>query len=182
VYSYDWGTTDIKAFDFQQPPGGQNVLGVVKFMFPNHFDVYMHDTPTKGLFNETLRAYSHGCMRVQNPDHFAAVILGHDKGWTLADVERAIENGGNQQVQLGSKIPVHVTYFTAWVQPDGSVSTYGDWYGHDRRLALALNGQTELLAREVALANAAQKVAPDPGFNDSTPNGGLPSYFNLQHR
>ena len=171
VYNVDWSTQDIKAFDFHQPPSKENVLGVVKFMFPNHFDVYMHDTPSKGLFNQTVRAYSHGCMRVHNPDQFAAVILGHDQGWGPSDVQRAIANGQNQQVRLQTHIPVHVAYFTAWVQEDGSLSTFGDWYGHDRRLELALTGQTALLAQEVAIANAkANAVAPDPGLQDSAPN------------
>ena len=168
VYSVDWNTTDIKNFAFQQPPGKENVLGVVKFVFPNHFDVYMHDTPTKTLFNQTVRAYSHGCMRVHNPDQFAAVLLAHDQGWSPADVARAIANGQNQPVRLLTRIPVHVAYFTAWVQDDGTLSTFGDWYGHDRRMALALNGKTELLAQEVAVANRkAKAAAPDPGLNDN---------------
>ncbi len=174
VYSVDWSTTDIRSLDFQQPPGGGNVLGVVKFMFPNKFDVYMHDTPSKSLFDKTVRTYSHGCMRVRNPMSFATTLLEHDQGWGPDDVQRAVSDGNNQQVRLQKPIPVHVTYFTAWVQEDGSVSTFGDWYGHDRRLALALNGKTELLAQEraqeVALAIKKPKVAPDPGFQDSMPN------------
>ena len=169
VYNVDWSSTDIKSFDFQQPPGGGNVLGVVKFMFPNHYDVYMHDTPSKSLFDKTVRTYSHGCMRVHNPQEFARVLLEHDQGWGEADIQRAVA-GGNQQVRLQKPIPVHVAYFTAWVQDDGSLSTFGDWYGHDRRLALALNGKTELLAQEVAIANRKAKAAPDPGLQDSAPN------------
>ena len=172
AYSVDWETTDIRNFDFQQPPGGENVLGVVKFMFPNHFDVYMHDTPTKTLFNQTVRAYSHGCMRVRNPDQFAAVILGHDKGWTIADVQRAIQSGENQQVKLTSPIPVHVAYFTAWVQSDGSLATFGDWYGHDQRMALALNGQTQLLAAEVNKEKNKPMASPEPDPFDPGPGAG----------
>ena len=171
VYSIDWTTTDIKNFAFQQPPGKENVLGVVKFLFPNHFDVYMHDTPSKTLFNQTVRAYSHGCMRVHNPDQFAAVILGHDQGWSHADVQNAIATGQNQQVRLQTHIPVHVAYFTAWVEEDGSLATFNDIYGHDHRLQLAMSGQTDQLAREVAIANAkARAVPPDPGISDSAPN------------
>jgi len=171
VNTVDWSTTDIRNFQFQQPPGKENVLGVVKFMFPNHFDIYMHDTPSKKLFDQAERAFSHGCMRVHNPEQLAAILLGHDQGWSAADVERAIADGQNQQVRLQTHIPVHVAYFTAWVQEDGTLSTFGDWYGHDRRLELALTGQTELLAQEVAIANAkAKEVAPDPGIEDSAPN------------
>jgi len=170
VYSVDWRATDIKSLDFQQPPGQGNVLGVVKFMFPNKFDVYMHDTPSKTLFDKTVRTYSHGCMRVRNPTSFATVLLEHDQGWGPEDVQRAVADGNNQQVRLQKPIPVHVTYFTAWVQEDGSLATYGDWYGHDRRLALALHGQMEQLAQEVAIANAKPKAAPDPGLQDSASN------------
>ncbi len=171
VYNIDWSSTDIKGFDFQQPPGKANVLGVVKFMFPNHFDVYMHDTPSKTLFDKSVRTYSHGCMRVHNPQEFAAILLEHDQGWGQSDVQRAVA-GGNQQVRLQKPIPVHVAYFTAWVQDDGSLSTFGDWYGHDHRLALALNGKMDQLAQEVAIANQKAKAAaaPDPGFQDSAPN------------
>ncbi len=169
VYNVDWSSTDIKTFDFQQPPGGGNVLGVVKFMFPNRHDVYMHDTPSKTLFDKTVRTFSHGCMRVHNPQEFARILLEHDQGWGQSDIERAVA-GGNQQVRLQKPIPVHVAYFTAWVQDDGSLSTFGDWYGHDRRLALALNGKMDLLAQEVEIANRKPKAAPDPGLQDSAPN------------
>jgi L,D-transpeptidase YcbB len=174
VYNIDWSTTDIRGFDFQQPPGKANVLGVVKFMFPNHYDVYMHDTPSKTLFDKSVRTFSHGCMRVHNPQEFARVLLEHDQGWDQSDVQRAVAEGSNQQVRLQKPIPVHVAYFTAWVQDDGSLSTFGDWYGHDRRLAMALNGKTELLAQEVAVAKrkaqTLAQAAPDPGFQDSAPN------------
>ena len=174
VYNVDFSTTDIRSLDFQQPPGGGNVLGVVKFMFPNKHDVYMHDTPSKSLFTKDVRAYSHGCMRVRNPKEFAAFIMGHDQGWDMGDVERVIAEGANQQVRLQTPIPVHVTYFTAWVGDEGKVATFDDLYGHDRRLALALNGKSELLAREMAVEKAkavrAAAIAPDPGFQDSAPN------------
>jgi hypothetical protein len=118
-------------------------------------------------------------MRVHNPEQFAAVILGHDQGWSGADVQRTLASGQNQQVRLRTHIPVHVAYFTTWVEEDGSLATFGDWYGHDRLLELALTGQTALLAKEVAIASAkAREVAPDPGLRDSTPNF-LPSLPNF---
>jgi hypothetical protein len=97
------------------------------------------------------------------------VILGHDQGWSGGDVQQAIASGQNEQVRLRTHIPVHVAYFTAWVGDDGSLSTFGDWYGHDRLLELALTGQTALLSKEVAIANA-RAAAPDPGLQDSLPN------------
>jgi murein L,D-transpeptidase YcbB/YkuD len=166
--SVDWSTVDVRRFHFYQPPGGGNVLGVVKFMFPNRHDVYMHDTPSKGLFNEKVRTFSHGCMRVRNPVRLAEIIMAKDKGWSPADVARALASG-NQQVYLTTKIPVHVTYFTTWVEDDGSLTIRGDFYGHDRRVASALKGEPISLASEEAVAERAAsriRVADnaDPGW------------------
>jgi murein L,D-transpeptidase YcbB/YkuD len=107
-------------------------------MFPNKHDVYMHDTPQKHLFAHTVRAESHGCMRVQNPDQLATLIMKHDQGWSHARTFSALETGYDQQIPLRRKIPVHITYFTLKVNADGSVATYGDLYGHDARIAAAL--------------------------------------------
>jgi murein L,D-transpeptidase YcbB/YkuD len=134
----DWNRVDIRNFELYQPPGPGNVLGKVKFMFPNKHDVYMHDTPQKHLFANTIRAESHGCMRVQYPDQFAAILMRHDQGWSQARTISALETGYDQQVPLRQRIPVYITYFTVKVNADGSVSTYGDLYGHDARMAAAL--------------------------------------------
>ena len=134
----DWNTTDIRSFDIYQPPGPDNVLGKVKFVFPNKHDVYMHDTPQKFLFAQPVRAESHGCMRVENPDQLAAVLLKHENGWSEARTATAIEDGYDSHVALQQKIPVYITYFTVKVNDDGSLSSYGDIYGHDARMASAL--------------------------------------------
>ena len=134
----DWNRIDIRNTEIYQPPGPGNVLGRVKFVFPNKHDVYMHDTPQKFLFAKPVRAESHGCMRVQNPDQLAAVLLRQDQGWSQARTMSAIETGYDQQVPLRQRIPVYITYFTLKVNDDGSVSTYGDLYGHDARMAAAL--------------------------------------------
>jgi L,D-transpeptidase YcbB len=136
--SLDWSRVDIRQLHLYQPPGPSNVLGRVKFMFPNKHDVYMHDTPQKHLFAKNVRAESHGCMRVQNPDQFASVILKHDKDWSEARTRSAFDTGYNQHVGLNRHIPVYITYFTMWVNEDGSIETFGDLYGHDRRMAGAL--------------------------------------------
>ena len=136
--SIDWNRVDIRNLELLQPPGPGNVLGKVKFMFPNKHDVYMHDTPQKHLFSRAVRAESHGCMRVQDPDQLASIIMGHDQGWNRARTLSALDNSYDQQVPLRQKIPVHITYFTAKVNADGSVSTFGDLYGHDARMAAAL--------------------------------------------
>jgi L,D-transpeptidase YcbB len=138
----DWDRVDIRNLEIFQPPGPDNVLGRVKFVFPNKHDVYMHDTTQKQLFAEPVRAESHGCLRVQNPGELAAILLDYDQGWSPARVESAIQNGYDQHVTLSRKIPVHITYFTLWVNDDGSVSTFGDLYGHDARMAAALFGDS----------------------------------------
>ena len=134
----DWNRFDIRNTEIYQPPGAGNVLGRVKFVFPNKHDVYMHDTPQKFLFANAVRAESHGCMRVQNPDQLAAVLLKRDQGWSQARTMSAIDTGYDQHIALRRKIPVYVSYFTLKVNADGSLSTYGDLYGHDARIAAAL--------------------------------------------
>src|SRR5262245_12793689 len=136
--SIDWNSVDIRNLELYQPPGPNNVLGRVKFVFPNKHDVYMHDTQQKELFAYPIRAESHGCMRVQNPGELAAIIMKRDQGWSDGRTFTALETGYDQQVPLKGRIPVHVTYFTLKVNDDGSLSTYGDIYGHDARMAAAL--------------------------------------------
>jgi L,D-transpeptidase YcbB len=134
----DWNRIDIRSLNIYQPPGPGNVLGNVKFLFPNKHDVYMHDTTQKFLFAKSVRAESHGCMRVQNPDQLALTLLKRDQGWSAGRVASSIQNGYDQQIPLRQKIPVYVTYFTLWVNNDGTISTFGDLYGHDARMAAAL--------------------------------------------
>jgi L,D-transpeptidase YcbB len=139
--SIDWGRVDIRNYELFQPPGPGNVLGTVKFVFPNKHDVYMHDTTQKNLFAQTVRAESHGCMRVQNPDQLALLLLKHDQGWSMAQVVSATDNSEDHHVALKQKIPVYITYFTLKVNDDGSISTFRDIYGHDARMAAALSGK-----------------------------------------
>ncbi len=136
--SVNWNSVDIKRYHFYQKPGGGNVLGVVKFMFPNKHSVYMHDTPTKHLFAKPTRAYSHGCMRVRNPQRLAEILLARDAGWSKGRVSGAVQSKVHRPVQLQKPIPVHVTYFTARVRADGTIRYFGDIYGHDARMAKAL--------------------------------------------
>jgi murein L,D-transpeptidase YcbB/YkuD len=138
----DWDETDIRRFDVYQPAGPRNALGVVKFAFPNKHLVYMHDTPTKSLFNRSVRTFSHGCMRVRNPRRLAEILLGEDKGWDAAKVDDIIENGPrNNDIEIEHRIPVHVTYFTAWVDDQGETQMARDVYGHEKRITLALAGK-----------------------------------------
>jgi L,D-transpeptidase YcbB len=144
----DWSTVDIRNFHVYQPPGGGNVLGVVKFVFPNKHQVYMHDTPTKNLFNATQRTFSHGCMRVRNPVRLAEVLLGEDKGWDPKKIAALVKNGPqDNHVQLTKKIPVHITYFTAWVDEAGKLHTRPDVYGHESRIQMGLDGKAHLIVK-----------------------------------
>ena len=99
----------------------------------------MHDTTEKNYYGQPYRAESHGCMRVQNPDQLAFVLLKHDQGWTEARVASAIRGSGDNHIGLQQKIPVYISYFTLRVNDDGSISTFGDLYGHDARMIAALN-------------------------------------------
>ena len=160
--SVNWSSVDVRQFQFTQPPSAKNVLGVVKFRFPNRHDVYMHDTPERHLFGSSVRAFSHGCMRVQNPIHLAEVILAYDKGWSTEKVN-AMSRGGNE-VTLDKNVPVHITYFTAAVDYEGKLKLFGDIYGKDARVASALAGKPINLAAAVATA--------DPGAPRETGPGG----------
>ncbi len=137
-YGINWDAVDPDRIYIKQPPGDDNALGRVKFLFPNRHSVYMHDTPTKPLFNRAVRAYSHGCMRVRNPLRFAEILL-KEQGWTMARIDAALSRSGEYSVTLERKVPIFITYFTLWVNEDGSVRSFGDIYGHDRAMRAALN-------------------------------------------
>src|SRR4029450_8942578 len=112
----DWNRVDIRNLEIYQPPGPDNVLGRIKFVFPNQHDVYMHDTQQKNLFAYPIRAESHGCMRVQNPGELAAIIMKRDQGWSDGRTFTALETGYDPQVSLKGGIPGHVTSFTLKVE------------------------------------------------------------------
>jgi murein L,D-transpeptidase YcbB/YkuD len=147
--SVDWTQNDIRKFHVYQPPGDTNLLGVVKFRFPNKHDVYMHDTPQKFLFNAAVRANSHGCMRVRDPQKLAEVILAEDQGWPAGRVATVVaSNQPNNQINLKHKIPTHMTYFTVWVEDDGKLKTFADIYNHESKIALGLEGKAHLIPRD----------------------------------
>src|ERR1700693_1573747 len=123
----------------RQNPGPQNSLGLVKFMFPNSFNVYMHDTPDQGPFSKSRRDFSHGCIRLEKPADLAVWVLRDNPGnWNMDRVRAAMNGSPNQQVNLAHPIPVLIVYGTVVVSEDGLVHIYDDIYGHDVRLAAAL--------------------------------------------
>jgi L,D-transpeptidase YcbB len=136
--SIDWGRANIHQFAFTQPPGPDNVLGKLKFNFPNKHAIYMHDTVQPEFFNETVRSLSHGCIRVKQPDRLAHLLLAEDKGWSADQVQALLAKGNNSIVTLNRPVPVHLTYFTVVVDEQGKMQTFADIYGLDSRMAAIL--------------------------------------------
>jgi len=117
---------------YRQLPGPGNSLGRVKFLFPNHFNVYLHDTPAQALFNRVERDFSHGCVRVDDPDALARYVLRDQPEWTAEKISAAMQSGTEQAVKLKSPLPIYLVYFTAW-EEGGALKTVPDVYGLDRR-------------------------------------------------
>jgi murein L,D-transpeptidase YcbB/YkuD len=136
--SIDWTTTSINGYQVRQKPGGANALGQVKFLFPNPLDIYLHDTPSKSLFARSYRAYSHGCVRVQNPLDFAGALLATNPTYTEASLKDMFGDK-ERWVTLKNHIPVHLMYFTLRVDDDGTIRSYGDVYGHNKKLIELMN-------------------------------------------
>jgi len=132
----DWSDEEAtKGLRFRQAPGPENALGLVKFIFPNHFSVYLHDTPGDSLFRKEHRTLSHGCIRVEQPVALAEYVLRDKKQWTPQRITAAMNGGQEQTVKLAEPLPVHIGYWTAWVDQDGSVTFADDPYGLDRKQA-----------------------------------------------
>lgn len=122
----------------RQKPGPKNSLGLVKFLFPNSNNIYLHDTPAKTLFLSEQRAFSHGCIRVEKPKELAVTILEGDPNWTSEKIDAAMKKGKESWYTLKNKIPVYIGYFSAWVAEDGTINFYKDIYDRDDRLASIL--------------------------------------------
>lgn len=122
----------------RQKPGPNNSLGLVKFLFPNSFDIYLHDSPAKSLFNETSRAYSHGCIRLSDAEKMANYLLKNDTAWTSQKINTAMHLGKEQTVTVKKTESVFIVYFTAWVNAQGQLNFRKDLYQRDKRLASML--------------------------------------------
>lgn len=132
--SINWSSLDsTRAVGVRQPPGRKNALGELKILFPNAHAIYMHDTPAKKLFGRDTRAFSHGCVRLQDPRAMAAAVLGTNEN----SIEAHIAPRKNKTVFVDKPIPVHVSYFTAWPTETGSIEYYDDVYGRDKALRKA---------------------------------------------
>lgn len=128
-------------FTFRQKPGPKNALGKVKFMLPNPYNIYLHDTPAKDKFLATTRAFSHGCIRVSRPLDLAYHLVGDIAGWTQERIDAAFASGKTTRVPLPDHIPIHMIYATAFEGDGGSIEFRPDIYGRDRKLEAALGGR-----------------------------------------
>ncbi|MDJ0948706.1 MAG: L,D-transpeptidase family protein [Alphaproteobacteria bacterium] len=139
--SVNWSQIKGSSFRYKlrQDAGDDNALGRVKFMFPNRHSIYLHDTPSKSLFNRTVRSFSHGCIRVENPLDLAELLLEPQGGWDRQQIDEVVASGERQIVRLQEPIPVYLTYLTAWANKNGTINFRPDIYDRDERLAGALD-------------------------------------------
>ncbi|HEX5065712.1 MAG TPA: L,D-transpeptidase family protein [Myxococcota bacterium] len=138
--SIDWAHATPKNFRYalRQAPGPDNALGRVKFMFPNSYSVYLHDTPSRSLFEKSERAASSGCIRIENPLELATLLLQDQPGWDRAAIDRTVAGGKTTTVKFAKPVPVMLSYWTAWVGRDGIPQFRQDVYGRDPKVAKAL--------------------------------------------
>lgn len=129
---------------YRQKPGPTNPMGLVKFMFPNSNDIYLHDTPNKATFQFEYKAYSHGCLNLNRAQELAELILQDDPNWTKESIDLAMKGEKETVYNLKNTIPIHIGYFTAWVNDDGEINFYNDLYQRDDRLyELLFSGDKE---------------------------------------
>lgn len=136
----DWNQLSASSFPYRlrQEPGPSNALGRVKFMFPNAFNVYLHDTPGREVFAQTERAFSSGCIRIEKPMELALYLIG-DQGWTQETLQRVVDARVERTVNLRTPVPVHLLYWTAWANDRGTISFRRDIYDRDSALAAAFD-------------------------------------------
>jgi murein L,D-transpeptidase YcbB/YkuD len=141
-HNMEWNGSSVR-----QKPGPKNSLGQVKFLFPNSYNIYLHDTPSKNLFGESSRAFSHGCIRLSEPKKLAEFLLRKDSTWTEEKITAAMNLGKEKYVRLRGKaeIPVFIGYFTTWVDQYGNLNFRPDIYGHDQKMAERLFSKQESL-------------------------------------
>ncbi|WP_405235148.1 L,D-transpeptidase family protein [Lentisalinibacter orientalis] len=136
----DWPAVTPRSFPYTvvQSPGPRNSLGRVKFMFPNRYAVYLHDTPARELFDRAERSFSSGCIRVERPFELAELLLADQSGWDMAQIDRVLASGETTAVRLAQPMPVLILYGTAWVEADGTVHFRRDIYNRDAKVLEAL--------------------------------------------
>ena len=157
--SIDWNRVNMGAISFTQAPGPKNVLGKVKFLYPNRHSVYMHDTIKRELLSLQVRSEGHHCPRVANPGKVAALILAEDSGVPQAEIDKLLAKGYNSGVAIKNRVPVHTTYFTVSVDSEDKVQSFGDIYGLDSGVAAAVLGKQ---AKPEAVADNVEATPKPP--------------------
>jgi murein L,D-transpeptidase YcbB/YkuD len=149
----DWSRLSRANFRYRlrQDPGPHNALGQIKFMFPNPFAVYLHDTSDKGLFSQDVRTFSSGCIRVADPINLAAYVLRGQHPWSKERIQATIESQRRKVVNLQHTLPIHLFYWTAWVAADGTLNFRNDIYQRDIPLDQALKERVILGEEGVSL-------------------------------
>jgi L,D-transpeptidase YcbB len=140
IASHDFSVYTQADFPFRirQTPSDDNALGAVKFMFPNDDAIYLHDTPSRHLFNRDLRAYSSGCVRVRDPLRLAALLFEPQEADPRGFVDAVLSTERERTVRLRTPVPIHLTYRTAWIDATGALQLRGDVYGRDALVLRAL--------------------------------------------
>ena len=156
---------DPTAYRFRQRPGADNSLGLVKFMFPNQYNVYLHDTPADSLFARASRSFSHGCVRLEEPAALAEYVLSDQPEWTGQRISDAMHAQEERSVKLRESIPVYLGYWTARVSADGLIQFRKDVYGIDARQTSRLAERLKRLRKTAAAAAMAVNRTPGPPIN-----------------
>ena len=145
--SINWDAITKKNFVYKlrQDPANSNALGRIKFIFPNEFSIYLHDTPTRNLFNKTRRTFSSGCIRIEKPVELAAYLLQNNSKWSFEKLVAAVNRKKNKIILLSDPIKIYILYWTAWVDKNGIINFRDDIYGRDRSLNIAFNEKTTFL-------------------------------------
>ncbi len=153
--SIDWSkiTPDNFGFRLRQEAGSHNALGRIKFIFPNRFAVYLHDTPSKNMFKQTRRGFSSGCIRLEKPIDLAAYLMQGQAGWTHANISAAIDSRERKVLPVKTKVGIHLLYWTAWVDKSGTLHFRDDIYERDLPLAAALKERPPRWIRKAQLGN-----------------------------
>ncbi|PLX79198.1 MAG: peptidoglycan-binding protein, partial [Desulfuromonas sp.] len=141
--SIDWQSVTPSNFPYKlrQDPGPYNALGRLKFVLPNRVAINLHDTPSRHLFNSDVRTFSSGCIRVEQPLELAAYLLAGQDGWTHARLQNQVDSGQRKVIHLREKQDVHVVYWTAWVDHEGTLCFREDIYGRDRQMLQAIKSR-----------------------------------------
>jgi murein L,D-transpeptidase YcbB/YkuD len=164
----DWNKVSASGFPYRirQAPGPSNALGQVKFIFPNPYAVYLHDTPERALFERTARTFSSGCIRVQDPVGLAGWVLEETPGWGQAEIDAAIATGAETRATLAAPVPIHIVYLTAFPDAGGMVTYAPDVYGRDGAVLEALAAPLPSPAHGSAPQSTLAGLAPDRCHED----------------